>query len=202
MAPLNNFMKILAISALIIATSIGKIQTAYAEGLMEIGASYSGRNSRIDDNNYTTTEAWSGSFAWYFMELSALEFSYTRAISTQSVKAINDQEGIKYLQQIDMYGLDLILSLAGRDSFIQPFIRGGGASVNKKYYRESDSTGTQLTGQTNGFQTVPSYGAGIKINLTKTFGIKFSYDRWKSGTTSGGDDTWDDATKAGVSWMF
>lgn len=173
--------------------------TPSAAGVMELSTSYGLRNSRIDDDNYTKSTSWTGSFAWYFFDLSAIELSYTSGVTEQSLKATNE-ERLRYVQEFQMYGADLVLTFAGRDSFLQPFIRGGAARLKKKLFRiESDGTQT-LFGEPIE-NTVPSYGAGIKINLTKSFSLKGSYDRWRSGSNND-KEIWDDAIKAGISWYF
>ena len=48
---------------------------------------------------------------------------------------------------------------------------------------------------------VPSYGIGFKLAVTDNFGIKVSYDAWKT-PVGGGSSTTDDAIRAGVTWIF
>lgn len=174
--------------------------SAYS-GVMELGASYSIRQSTIDDDNYTKNESWTGSFAWYFFELSAIEISYTKGLATQSLKAASDPNALVYFAEVEMYGADLVVTLAKKSSFIQPFVRGGAVKIKKQIYRQDpitqaiDKYGERID------SVVPSYGAGIKLMVTETFSIKGSYDRWRSGSKDD-KDTWDDAIKAGVSWYF
>jgi len=171
---------------------------AYA-GLMEVSASYSIRQSNIDENNYTKNESWSGSFAWYFLELSAIEFSYTKGLSTQSLKSATDPVQI-YFAQFEMFGADLIVTMAKKESFFQPFVRAGAAKLQKEFYRKAaDGTITKYGEPVD--EIVPSYGVGFKIFLTKAFSIKTSYDRWRSGAKDD-EEIWDEAIKAGVSWYF
>lgn len=169
-------------------------------GVMEISGSYGIRTSKIDADNYTKNEVTSGSFAWYFWERSALELSYSEGTATQSLKATGVSRLIYYAKS-QIYGADLILTLGGKDSVLQPFIRGGVAKVKKKMYREDTANG-----QIDAFglpvdNVVPAYGAGIAVKLTASFSLKFSYDRIKSGSTND-STTWDDSAKAGVSWYF
>jgi Outer membrane protein beta-barrel domain len=169
-------------------------------GMMEISTSYSIRDSSIDDYNYTKNEAWTGSFAWYFLELSAIELSYTNGTAEQSLSPDNGTTVDKYYAKFEMYGADLVFTFAGKDSFLQPFIRGGVAYLNKKFYKE-DTAGTVTNYGVPIEDTVPSYGAGFKIRITQGFSIKMSYDTWRSGNAND-KDIWDEAIKAGVSWMF
>ncbi|MCB0350695.1 MAG: outer membrane beta-barrel protein [Bdellovibrionales bacterium] len=170
-------------------------------GVMELGASYSTRNSSIDKDNYTENTSWTGSFAWYFLEMSAIEFSYTKGQATQSLKAVADPNATLYYADFEMFGADLVITFAGKTSVLQPFVRGGFARLKKEFYKEDTSNG-QITAYGEPVdQVVPSYGAGLKINITQSFNIKGSYDRWRSGTNND-KDIWDDAIKGGISWYF
>lgn len=169
-------------------------------GMMEIGASYGVRNSSIDENNYTKNESVTGSFAWYFLELSAIELSYTKGVAKQSLKSVDDSTATTYYADFEMFGADLVITLAKKESFLQPFVRGGVAQLKKEFYREDPTNGRTPYGKPVD-DVVPSYGFGLKINLTRGFSIKGSYDRWKSGSADD-KEIWDDAIKAGFSWMF
>lgn len=177
-----------------IITSVGHA------GLMEVSATYSTRSSRIDDNNYTESQSWTGSFAWYFLEMSALEFSYTNGLGEQSLMAVGDPGQTHYYQEVEMEGADVVLTLASHTSFLQPFVRGGMAHLRKRIFRKDFQGDTTLYGAPVD-SIVPSYGFGLNIKITEEFGIKGSYDRWQSGT-NGNSSIWDDALKAGVSWYF
>jgi len=169
-------------------------------GIMELSASYGVRTSKIDADNYTRSESWSSSLAWYFWEKSALEVSYSQGRSVQSLKAVGTSTLI-YTMDSEVYGADLVITLAGKDSFIQPFIRGGVAHLKKKIYRTDTATGAVDLFGAPVDGVVPTYGAGLNIRLTTTFSLKFSYDRIRSGV-SNDSNIWDEAAKAGLSWYF
>ncbi len=183
----------------ILALSISLAPSAQA-GLMELSASYSVRNSSIDEYNYTKNESWTSSFAWYFLEMSAIEVSYTNGTAEQSLSSDNGTTVDKYYLKFEMVGADLVLTLAKKDSFLQPYIRGGVAQIKKKFYKK-DLFGAITEYGTPIDETVPSYGFGLKIRMTQGFSIKASYDRWRSGNVEG-KEIWDDAVKGGISWMF
>lgn len=186
--------------SLLASTSILFAHDANA-GLMEVSASYSVRNSSIDENNFTENSSWTGSFAWYFFDLSAIELSYTKGEAKQSLKSSTDTYATLYHAEFEMSGADLVLTLAKKDSFIQPFIRGGVASLKKKFFKEDTNTGAIEEYGKPVNDVVPSYGAGLKLRITPTFSIKGSYDRWRSGSVDN-KEIWDDAIKGGISWMF
>lgn len=169
-------------------------------GLMEASTTYGTRQSSIDEDNYTRSESWTGSLAWYFLEQSAIEISYTKGLAEQSLRSTTDLAPTVYYSEFEMYGADLVITLASKGSFFQPFVRGGMAQLKKKIYRE-DPTGTITLYGDPVDEVVPSYGVGFKVFLTQTFSVKASYDRWKSGS-SADKDIWDEAIKGGVSWYF
>ncbi|OFZ20037.1 MAG: hypothetical protein A2Z20_08095 [Bdellovibrionales bacterium RBG_16_40_8] len=166
---------------------------------MELSASYGMRTAAIDEDNYSKSESQTGSFAWYFIEMSALEFSYTRGRGTQSLKASGDLGPTIYYVDLEAIGADLIVTLAAKTSLFQPYVSGGVAKIKKKIYKEDYTGAISNFGQPID-DVVPSYGAGIKINLTQAFNLKFSYNRRKSGSSS--DTTWDDEIRSGASWYF
>ncbi len=168
---------------------------------MEVGYTYSTRSSRIDADNYSKSNSHTGSFSWYFLEMSALELSYTDGEGILSVKSPDTDEVTLYISEMQMYGADLVVSFAKRDSFFQPFVKGGVAALKKRIFRKLESGQVDKVGETDGFEQVPSYGVGFKIMITKTMSLKASYDRWRS-SKQGDSDIWDEAVRAGMSWMF
>ncbi len=168
---------------------------------MELSASYGSHTSYIDQNNFTSDESITASYAWYFLSQSALEVSYTDGFGSQSLEATGDPTGkTVYYQKAQMLGVDVVLSLTPGTAFIQPFVRAGGAYLFKKLYEKFyDGTVEQYGDTVNTY--VPSYGGGLNIHLTPSFGIKLSYDRWESGVWNQAS-IWDDAFRVGVSWFF
>ena len=168
---------------------------------MELSASYGTHASYIDQNNYTTDQSVTASFAWYFLSQSALEVSYTDGFGSQSLEDIGDPTGkTVYYQKAQMVGVDLVYSLLPGTATIQPFIRAGGAYLFKKFYEQFYNGEIDQYGETVNTY-VPSYGGGVNIHITQSFGIKLSYDRWESGVWDQ-SSIWDDAFRVGVSWFF
>jgi hypothetical protein len=176
--------------------------TSYA-GLMEIGYSYSQMDSTIDDENFQKTQSHTGSFSWYFFEMSAIELSYTKGEGVISAKAFDDTTARLYRMDVELYGADLVITFAQKGSMLQPFIKGGAVWVDKKLYREdtSVSDGEQLISKTDKNDAVPSYGLGFKFYLLKHITLKASYDTWRSGK-NGDTEIWDSAIRGGISFIF
>lgn len=177
------------------------ISPAANAGIMEISYTYSSRNSFINDDNFQKSFSHTGSFAWYFIEMSALELSYTKGESEVSGKAPGDTAAVKYTTQFEMYDASLILTFAGRESRFQPYIKGGAAIIDRKIYRDDATfSGTKIS-ESDKDTPVPSWGVGLKLFITKNINIKASYDTWKAGE-KGSDERWDDAIRAGLSFLF
>ena len=169
-------------------------------GLFELGFSGNYRDSRIDSDNYQKMTSLTGSISYYFLELSALEISFTDGESETSIRAPGSQP-IIYTRQFQMIGLDLVLALAGRKAAFQPFIKGGAAQITQKVFQELSNGQVDDISDPDDNKVVPTAGVGFKLRLTNTFSVKMSYDTWRSARTDD-SETWDQSIRAGVSWLF
>lgn len=171
-------------------------------GLMELSYSFSLSDSTLNSDNYTKTLSHTASLAWYFLEMSALEVSYSKGEQQISGKAEGDANALRYRTEFIMYGADLILTFAKKESVLQPYIKGGAVWIDKKLYRrQSPLLAEQLINETDSSTPVPSLGAGFKFFLLKNLSLKASYDTWRSNKT-GGSETWDSTIRAGASIYF
>ncbi len=168
-------------------------------GVMEMSYTYATRSSYIDADNFQKSTSHTGSFAWYFLEMSALELSYTKGDGEVSYKSPSSTP-IRILTELEIYDASLVFTLAQKDWMFQPYVKGGAAWVDKKIYKE-DSIQIQLQSKTDKSDAVPSWGAGFRLFITQNISFKVSYDRWRTGK-SGNSDIWDDAVRAGLSVMF
>lgn len=171
-------------------------------GVIDISYSFSTRQSFIDDDNYTKSLSHTASVAWYFMEMSAIEISYTQGDGEVSGKADTDTTAVVVKTRMNMYDASLVLTFAKKDSIFQPYIKGGGAFVDKRQYRTDAIYNNKLISQTDKDELVPSFGAGFRWYLTKHISLRAGYDRWRSGKNADGDEIWDDAVRAGLSFTF
>lgn len=168
-------------------------------GVMEVSYTYATRSSFIDADNFQKSTSHTGSFAWYFLEMSALELSYTKGNGEVSYKSPSTTP-IKILTELEIYDASLVFTLAQKDWTFQPYIKGGAAWVDKKIYKE-DAIEVKLQSKTDKTEPVPSWGVGFRLLMSQHISLKCSYDRWRTGK-SGNDDIWDDSVRAGLSVMF
>ena len=171
-------------------------------GLWEIGVNGNHRVANLDANNKTEATAITGSLAYYFGMMSALEGSYTYGYAKTALN-FTDRPGQTVQVFYDMVGLDLVITFMGQDSPIRPYIKGGGAYIIAKdtYFQEAGSRTIKLTG-VRGEDTglVPSAGAGIKINISRLVSIKLGAEGWAATPRTPG--LWDVMYRGGVSVMF
>ena len=172
-------------------------------GLMELSYSFARTDSKFDDANFSRSLSHTASLAWYFLEMSALEVSYTQGEG--QISSLNSAgQTIKFRTDLKMYGADIVFTLAAKDWAFQPYVKGGAAWVDKKIFRKETSVSPeeQLVTETDRDDAVPSMGVGFRFRLTKTLRLKASYDRWRSGKNADGEEQWDDAIRSGISLFF
>ena len=167
-------------------------------GIFEVGASGNYRISRIDNDNYQEMVSYTGTISYYFWEMSAFELSYTEGTQIV-VLQIPTENKTTTTTSFKMGGLDLVLTLADKDSVFQPYIKVGGAYIKKEIYREVATLGIDRLPSSEG--VVPSAGVGFKVKITNAFSIKAGVDAWTSPSNQK-PTTIDYAGRAGVSWMF
>lgn len=165
----------------------------------ELGLSYGRKTTTFDENNSFDSESATGSLSLYFMERLALELSYTEALGLRKEKAGSLDAARTTTQKSQIMGADLIIMFADKKSLFQPYIKGGGAQISR--FQEIRIEGQDTYTIEPEVATVPSYGAGLKIHITDTFGIKFSYDIWKT-PIGGGLQTDDSSLRAGITWVL
>jgi opacity protein-like surface antigen len=167
----------------------------------EIGIQYGRKKTSFDADNYTDSESITGSLSFYFMEKLAVELSYTDANAVREEKVVSSSTSLTQtvVQKTTVLGADLIFVLMDRKAFLQPYIKGGMAQITRRQEMKINTLNTIVIEPETA--TVPSYGAGLKIAITDTFGIKLSYDAWQT-PIGGGTVTNDSQIRAGISLLL
>ena len=132
-------------------------------GIFELSAQGSYKNTNFDATHSAASESGTAGLAYYFWDLSALEISYTRGDANQV-----QPEYVAY-QTFTAYGIDLLVTVANRESALKPYLKAGGAYVFKSL-RYSIPGFTQITVDTQGL--APTAGMGFKLMLGQQFAIK------------------------------
>lgn len=154
---------------------------------------------------YDESSAYIASFAYYFREMTAVEFSYSQGNNTRYIpsQTITSTTNHKYT----LYGADLIFTFGSRGDQWIPYIKGGVAYFDRKSidYRYVDTnSGILIAAEPVELEStfVPSAGAGIQVRITNYLSFKFGIDVWTSGPVSKDLDELDFAGRVGISWFL
>lgn len=172
-------------------------------GVVEVGGSFNYRQTSYGYDTATNTtsltiyQSYTASLAYYFSEMSAIEFSYTSGLNND----IRPQYNADTFFQI--YGADLVLTFGSRESSLRPYIKGGGGyQLKQTMYKQPGFS--PIIDKLSG----PSFSAGFgfKFGLTQNLSLKAGIEGW---TTPLGKDTSgkeitsiDTAARVGLSWLF
>jgi outer membrane protein W len=169
-------------------------------GFIEIGASGNFKKVNVADEVTDTQQSMTGSLAYLFDEMSALELSYTDG---QQKTVVTSNTGNGQIMQIDysMVGLDFILTLGARDAVLRPYMKLGVAYILEKR-RKTTFEGFPPTIQKEDPAMVPSGGIGFRFLLSKNLSLKAGMDAWTSKSISDDNVKIDYAGRVGLSWMF
>src|SRR5688572_20742114 len=187
--------------ALVLGFSFLGLETSQA-GVFEISATGSYRKTNFDANHTAAMESVTGGLAYYFWELSALQLSYTRGAANQV------QPEYTAYQTFEAYGLDLLITIASRESALKPYIKAGAAYVVKDLRTYVPVPGSNpilyntLVIQT--FGVSPTAGLGFKLMLGQQFAIKAGVDVSTSPLRKDSNEptTYDFAANGGISFLF
>lgn len=164
-------------------------------GFFEFSVTNNFRSSRIDENNFTKTNSLTGSISYYFMEMSALELSYTAGLTEQTVTpTVGDTT--EYTFEFRHYGVDFVFSLASRQAAFQPYVKAGATNIEKTLYSKEDNFPRKKIGGESP-TWLPSLGIGLKFKLTKNLALKAGIDAWGEEDQDFSD--WDNAARIGIS---
>ncbi|MNL01693.1 hypothetical protein D3C87_1221710 [compost metagenome] len=184
-----------ACALLTLILSVSTAQALYTE----LGVNYGRKTTTFDKNNTSDSESVTGSISFYFLERVALELSYTDAYGIRKEKAYSGDAQRTTTQKSQIIGADLILMFADKKALFQPYIKAGGAQIVREQEVKIEGLDTYTIAPETA--TVPSYGVGIKIPFTESFGIKLSYDVWKTPIGDGAQ-TDDSSIRAGITWVL
>jgi opacity protein-like surface antigen len=173
--------------------------------LTEFSVSYAQKKTYFNADNFNNTESKTGSVSFYFMEKLAIELSYTDAsiLREETIFNGNTFQQQTSLQKVTVYGSDFIFMLTDKKSMVQPYLKAGVSQIKKTLSNKSSEVLIYNSDPINAVS--PSYGAGLKISLTETFGLKFSYDAWRTETKDslGNKSTIEDSSiRTGITWIL
>ncbi len=162
-------------------------------GAFELSSGFSFSRSNYTESNFNWSRRWGFGFGYYFSEHSELEFAFQDAVERTKILGYEDTT---FHDQI--YSLNWVQGLLGKNFPIQPYIKIGIGQLNR------DGNGTYLGGITPPLKVdslTGVLGAGLRLYLTKTFGIRFEGTSYLAG---GSIKNWEDniALSSGISYYF
>lgn len=188
--------KVLVAIGLLIEVGIGLITGVGNEavaGLIEVSAGLSFSQNMYSDVDYNWSRRWGASLGYYVSDITEFELSFQDNVDRTVMAPYQDTT---FHDQV--VGLNVIQYLAGKNFAVQPYVKLGIGQLNR------EASGTDVLGGTppTVYDSVTGIiGAGLKIYLTKTFGIRGEATSYLIG---GNISTWkqNNAVTLGVSIYF
>lgn len=168
-------------------------------GLFEVSAQTSIKETNIDDDNNSEARSVSGSIAYYFWQSGALEFTYMKGYNFTKGR-IDASTTYEQVLNYTYKGVDLIYNLGSKESTFNPYVKAGLAEIEKElqFKQNGAASDPQTSSGTN-----MTYGAGMKIKISKTLSFRLSYDVWKGPINDNDvDATTDTSMKVGLTWYL
>lgn len=164
-----------------------------AAGVFETSAGFSYNKTTYGDDSFSWSRRYTASIAYYFTEISSIELAYQDAFSRNQIAGLEDTSF-----HDKVYSVNWVQHLTGRDSVLQPYFKLGIGQLNR------DASGTYSTGGSppkSEDSVTAILGAGLKIYLTKGFGLRGEATTYLTGAKL---STWRDniSATAGISVYF
>ncbi|MCC6138611.1 MAG: outer membrane beta-barrel protein [Bdellovibrionaceae bacterium] len=187
--------------------------TLHAQGFndyVELGLSGNYRKvylteSGTTDRAFDESSAYIASVAYYFREMTAIEFSYSQGSNTRYIPSstITSTTNHKYT----LYGADLIFTFGTRTDQWIPYVKAGVAYFDRKsidYQYIDNGTGLPLATDPVELDStfVPSAGFGLQVRATQSLSFKFGIDVWTSGAVNKDIKDFDWTGRIGISWFL
>jgi outer membrane protein W len=174
----------------------------------EIGLSGNYRKAYLTDltsneRAYDESSAYTASFAYYFREMTALEFSYSQGKNTRFIPS--DTITSTTTHRYNLFGTDLVFTFGKRTDQFIPYIKAGVAYFDKKSIDyEYVQNGVLLPSQPVEIRStvVPSAGVGMQIRITQRLSFKLGVEIWTSGAINKSIEDFDWAARVGISWFL
>lgn len=164
-----------------------------AAGAFELSLGVSYNRSNYLAGGYTSERRWGSSVGYHFTERTEIEFAF------QDVSTLNNLTGLENTRFHDqIYSLNWVQALTGKNFPVQPYAKVGVGQLNR------EATGTYASGAAPPAivdSVTGVLGVGMRIYLTKTFGIRSEVTSYLAG---GSIRTWKDnlSYNVGVSLYF
>ncbi len=152
---------------------------------------------------YDENAAYTASFAYYFREMTAIEFSYSQGKNTRFIPSSTITSTTTH--RYSLFGVDLVFTFGKRSDTFIPYIKAGVAYFDKKSIDyEYVNNGVPEAPQTVEINStvVPSAGFGMQFRLTQRLSFKAGLEFWTSGAINKDVKDFDWAARMGISWFL
>ncbi len=152
---------------------------------------------------YDENAAYTASFAYYFREMTAIEFSYSQGKNTRFIPSSTITSTTTH--RYSLIGVDLVFTFGKRSDTFIPYIKAGVAYFDKKSIDyEYVNNGIPEQPQTVEINStvVPSAGFGMQFRLTQRLSFKAGLEFWTSGAINKDVKDFDWAARMGISWFL
>jgi hypothetical protein len=129
---------------------------------ISLGGSYS--HSTYTDTDYEWERRYGASVGFYLTDLTELEVSWQDSLDRTNITGYEDTTF-----HDDTYGVTLSQTLAGKNSWLQPYVKAGIGQLNR------EASGSYAVGAPPPEildQVTGIIGGGLKIYLSKSFGLR------------------------------
>jgi hypothetical protein len=163
-------------------------------GVVEISAGFSYNRSNYSETNYSWNRRLGASIGYHLSERSQIELAFQDVMDRTKIEGYEDTT---FFDKI--YSANWVQAITGKNYPIQPYFKLGIGQLNRKAsgnYFGGAARPPDLVDQVTGV-----LGAGMRIYLTKNFGLRMEGTSYLSGGAIG---TWKDnfALNFGLSIYF
>ncbi len=152
---------------------------------------------------FDESSAYTASFAYYFREMTAIEFSYSQGKNTRFIPSSTITSTTTH--RYSLIGTDLVFTFGKRSDTFIPYIKAGVAYFDRKSIDyEYINNGVPELPQTVEINStvVPSAGFGMQFRLTQRLSFKAGLEFWTSGAINKDIKDFDWAARMGISWFL
>jgi hypothetical protein len=184
-----KFWVLLAVAAAFLAPLLLPLEAL--AGTFELSAGGAFTRSNYGVESYNWNRRWTASFGYHFSDRSEIEVSFQDVVDRTHIAGYEDTT---FHDQI--YSFSWVQSLLGKDYIIDPYFKVGIGQLNRDAsgsYGGVDSPSTQVDAVTG------ILGGGVRINITKHFGLRAEVDTYLTGGKIG---TWQDNISANAGFSF
>lgn len=141
-------------------------------GYFEISAGASFNRSNYGEGSYEWNRRWTGSFGYHFSERTEIELSFSDSVTRTNIPGYQNTTF-----HDETYSASWIQSFFGKEALLDPYFKLGIGQLNRVATGTYDSYGgTTADSQTGSLTEI--VGVGLRIRLTKRFGIRAEADTY------------------------